>query len=38
MCLYEEDLGMLLDRFEEELHRVIKKNLEDDKSEPSEAP
>lgn len=40
LCVwYEEDLGIAFGQeFEEELHRVIKKNLEDDKSEPSEAP
>ena len=40
LCVwYEEDLGIAFGQeFEEELHRVIKKNLEADKSEPSKAP
>jgi hypothetical protein len=40
LCVwYEEDLGIAFGQeFEEELHRVIKKNLEADKSEPSQAP
>jgi hypothetical protein len=40
LCVwYEEDLGIAFaPEFEEELHKVIKKNLECDKSEPPKAP